>query len=90
MSIEKGSSKYGARDNAEQQLLIPSTPEEMERAKSADLITLPKDVKGTNCSNCKFVKLPEKFCTHPKVDMPVNERMCCAFWDAIGVIRPWE
>ena len=22
--------------------------------------------------------------------MPVNERMCCAFWDAEGVEREWE
>jgi hypothetical protein len=65
--------------------LIPDKSEK-ERAKKADLITLPEDVKGTNCSNCKFVKILDKekglgYCEHPEVDQHVTARMCCALWD---------
>lgn len=58
------------------------------RAAKADLITLPDGVKGTNCANCKYYG--KGMCQHPQVNMPVNERMCCVFWDAAGVYRPWQ
>lgn len=90
MSIEKGSSKYGSRENGKEDGILPKDAEEMARAESVDLVTLPDDVKGTNCSNCKFIQMPEKFCGHPKVQMSVNERMCCALWDAEGTYRPWK
>lgn len=65
----------------------------LERAKKADLITLPKEVTGTNCYNCKFVSDKTKesgFCKHPQVKMLVNNRMCCSFWDNKGVHRPFK
>ena len=69
--------------------------EDLKRAEKADLITLPKEVKGTNCSNCKFVqivnaKLGVGFCTNEAIQLSVTKRMCCALWDAEGVIRSWE
>ena len=63
---------------------------DVAKAKAADLITLPSDVKGTNCSNCKFIKLPDKFCQHPKLQLPVAETMCCAYWDNKGAVRQWK
>ena len=60
----------------------------LERAKKADLITLPEDIEGVNCSNCQFIDL-KKFCTHPDVMQSVSERMCCSFWNAPGAKREW-
>lgn len=65
-------------------------PQDMKVAKKVDLITLPPDVEGTNCGNCRFITKENKFCTHPDVQQYVNERMCCAFWDHQMVERPWE
>lgn len=66
----------------------------LERAKGADLVTLPEDVKGTNCYNCKWISRDKKaygsMCRHPKVKQYVNSRMCCALWDAKGTYRPFE
>lgn len=69
--------------------------ESLGRAKKADLLTLPKKVDGTNCGNCKFVKIlheekGEGFCTHKDVRLPVTSRMCCALWNADGSSRSWE
>lgn len=65
-----------------------------ERAKEADLITLPEGVTGTNCSNCLFIReikgRRQKHCVHPKVDMPVNNRNCCKHWDAEGTLRHFK
>lgn len=61
---------------------------EKKKFKHVDLITLPEDVKGTNCGNCKFWK--KKFCTHPEIQLWVTERMCCAYWDHEGARRSWE
>lgn len=74
--------KLGGIDESEKHLL--------ERAKEADLITLPKSVEGTNCFNCEYVtnKTKEKgFCSHKKVLQLVNDRMCCAYWNNPGVYR---
>lgn len=65
------------------------------RAKQADLVTLPNNIKGTNCSNCQFVhitddKAGQGYCRHPKVDQPVTARMCCIYWDAPGTERIWQ
>jgi hypothetical protein len=67
-------------------------PENMERAKKVDLITLPPDVEGTNCFNCKWVghkKGDVRFCEQPQVKQLVNKRMCCAKWDRTDINRPW-
>lgn len=65
----------------------------LARARKADLVTLPQAVRGTNCSNCKWVvQQREKghpFCKHPSVKQAVNQRMCCALWDAKGTYRPY-
>jgi hypothetical protein len=76
----------------EQGGLIPLSP---ERAKDTDFITLPEKVEGTNCANCSvyFRKIKGKkygFCLHPLVDMPVNNRNCCKFWDAYGTGRHFD
>lgn len=73
----------------------PQSQEDLIKAKEVDLITLPKDIKGTNCFNCKFNKIVDTenrigYCTNPKVKQLVNERMCCALWDNKGVERPWK
>jgi hypothetical protein len=70
-------------------------PTDKERAKAADLITLPDGVSGTNCANCSvyFRKIEGKkhgYCVHPKVDQPVNNRNCCQFWDAYETIRHFD
>ena len=64
-------------------------------AKKVDLVTLPEKVEGTNCANCKYVKVldAEKgtgYCWHPSVQLPVTARMCCALWDAEGTLRSWK
>ena len=62
----------------------------IKKAKEADLVTLPVSVKGTNCYNCKYIRNVTQergFCSHPKVQQNVNERMCCALWDAKGIYR---
>jgi hypothetical protein len=61
----------------------------LERAKAADLVTLPENVEGTNCGNCQFVDLKTKFCNHEKVLQTVSPRMCCIFWNAPGTKREW-
>ena len=62
-------------------VIDPRNKEEMERDKKADLITLPggskKDVNS------------KKLCYNEQVKMNVTIRMCCAYWDNIGVKRPW-
>jgi hypothetical protein len=59
----------------------PSNKEEMERAKKADLITLPGGSKADATS--------KKLCYNEQIKMNVTVRMCCAYWDNIGVKRQW-
>jgi hypothetical protein len=73
----------------------PMSPEAMQRAQAADLVTLPSDVEGANCGNCSFVRILDKkmkkgFCTNPEMLLDVTPRMCCSLWDAPGVVRAWE
>ncbi len=60
----------------------PKDIDEMDRAKEGDLITLP--------GGSKAGVLGKKFCHHGKIHMYVTARMCCAYWDHDGVVRPWE
>ena len=66
----------------------------LERASGSDLVTLPEDVKGTNCYNCKWISRDKKaygsMCRNPKVKQYVNSRMCCALWSAPGMYTPFE
>lgn len=67
-------------------------PQKMDLAKKGDLITLPEGIKGTNCSNCRWIKKEGEIgmCNHPEIKQYVNERNCCAYWDNDEVKRPWE
>ncbi len=60
----------------------PKNRDELDRAKNADLITLP----GGSKEDAKSKKL----CHNEKVKMYVTVRMCCAYWDNAGVKRPWK
>jgi len=60
----------------------PQNEEEMQRAEKADLITLP----GGNRNDV----ISKKYCSHSDIQMYVTVRMCCGYWDAQGVIRPWK
>jgi hypothetical protein len=60
----------------------PKNKEELERAKKADLITLP----GGSKTDAKT----KRYCNNDQVKMFVTERMCCAYWDNVGVKRPWK
>ena len=62
--------------------LNPQNKDDMKRAEKADLITLPGGSQSEVIS--------KKFCNHPAVQMYVTVRMCCAYWDSKGVIRPWK
>lgn len=63
--------------------------EALERAKNADVITLPPKIIGTTCAegNCMYGK--NNFCIHPKIQLPVTDRMTCGWWDNELVKRPW-
>lgn len=52
----------------------------LKRAEKADLITLPGS-QGPDDS---------KLCEHKEVLQPVNDRMCCAFWDSPEALREWK
>jgi hypothetical protein len=58
----------------------PDNDEDMERAKKADLITLP---------STKQVVTGKKFCNNENVLVLVTSRMCCIYWDNKGARRPW-
>lgn len=63
--------------------------EALDRAREADLITLPEPIVGTTCAekNCMY-GIPGK-CIHPRILLPVTPRQSCAWWDNVDVIRPW-
>ena len=60
----------------------PKNKEETQKVKTADLITLPG---GT-----KVDATEKKFCNHQSIRMFVTVRMCCGYWDNVGVKRPWK
>jgi len=62
--------------------LDPKTQDEMQRAQTADLITLPGGFKADAVN--------KKFCNHAKIKTFVTSRMCCGYWDNSGVKRPWK
>jgi hypothetical protein len=59
----------------------PKNKDELERAKKANLITLPGGSKADATT--------KKYCNNEQVKMYVTVRMCCAYWDNVGVKRPW-
>ena len=60
----------------------PKRDFEMYRAEVTDLITLPGGSKEDSAD--------KRHCHHPRVDMYVTARMCCALWDNDRVKRPWK
>ena len=79
--ISKKEEPVNAKDLNDEGGLDPKTDEEMERAKKADLITLPGGAKA-DATN-------KKMCYNEKIKMFVTVRMCCGYWDNEGVKRPW-
>lgn len=68
-------------------------PEALERAKKVDLVTFDKDVSGTNCYNCKWIRnktSEDGFCVNQKVLQYVNGHMCCALWSGKNEYRPYK
>ena len=82
MYISKKEEPTDSSDLNEQGGLDPKTPKEMNRAQTADLITLPGGLKADATNR--------KFCNHPNIQMFVTARMCCGYWDNEGVKRPWK
>lgn len=76
--------KRGEKPNLGEKL----SEDEAQRAAAADLVTLPKNIEGTNCGNCKFFS--DGQCMNENVSQPVTDRQCCVYWDAEGVKRPWK
>ncbi len=68
--------------------VLARTNEELSRAKDVDLITMPKDIDGTNCGNCKFMR--KGSCAHPRVNQKVNNRQCCVLWSRHGEYRQFK
>lgn len=68
--------------------ILARTEDELARAKNVDLITMPKDIDGTNCGNCKFIK--QHHCSHPRVNQKVNNRQCCVLWSRNGEYRQFK
>lgn len=59
-----------------------SDPQQLDNAKKAVLVSMPHDITGTNCANCKYFS--NDFCNHPQMKLAVNERQCCNYWDKEG------
>ena len=88
IAVGPPSATFSQEGNAPLDVLGGVIPEDKDRAKAVDFVTLPPGVSGTNCGNCRFVQTG--FCTHPKVRFAVNDRNCCALWDSVGTERAWE
>ena len=76
----------------EQGGVVPRNSSERNRAKLADLGTLPPGVMGSSCGNCRFMQLDlDKkelgHCSHKYVRQIVSVKMRCAYWDAEGFLR---
>lgn len=57
------------------------------RARAADLISLPPGLPGTSCESCQFFQPDYQstnrnigFCAHHALRMNVSRRWCCYFW----------
>ena len=82
MYVSKKEESVIASELNDQGGIDPKTKEEMQKAKKADLITLPGGLK-TDAAN-------KKMCYNEKIKMFVTVRMCCAYWDNSAVKRPWK
>lgn len=70
----------------------PQSDKQNQKFKKVDLLTLPEEVKGTNCGNCEYMRKQGKigFCKHEDVQDWVTDRMCCNRWSHEGARRAWE
>jgi hypothetical protein len=71
----------------------PRTPEEMQAAQAAMLVTLPPDIEGAKCGTCVHFRpiteeLGHGFCTNPQIKMDVTDHMHCINWSHPGVHDP--
>ncbi len=82
MWIAKKEEPVDPKELNEEGGIDPKTEEDMQKAKTADLITLPGGSKALATS--------KKMCYNEKVKMYVTSRMCCAYWDNAEVKRPWK
>ncbi len=65
-------------------------PIDRERAKAAELVTLPMDVQGKSCKSCDYFVDAESRCVNAKVDMPVTEHQACRWWANPGTFKTWK
>lgn len=68
-------------------------PQNKRAAKLVNLLTLPLEVKGANCENCRYYNSFNKlagFCHNPKVKQFVNKRMHCALWSTPGELKEYS
>jgi hypothetical protein len=70
------------KDLNEEGGIDPKNKDDLERAKKADLITLP--------GGSKVDASTKRFCNNEQIKTYVTVRMCCAYWDNAGVKRPWK
>lgn len=73
----------------------PRTPEDLQAAQAAGLVTLPPDVEGAKCETCVHFRpitpeLMHGFCTNPAVKQDVTGNMHCVNWEHPGVHNPAE
>lgn len=65
----------------------------LKRAKEADLITFPKNISGTNCFNCQWIRDKKNgvgYCFNNLVKQYVSKQMCCNLWAREHTLRAWE
>jgi len=77
--VELEGKKVSSKELNEQGGRDPQGSTEMERAKEYDVITLPGKITVTEIHRC----------LHKDINMDVTSHMCCALWEAEGIIRPW-
>ena len=61
------------------------------RAKKADLVSLPKAVKGASCSNCHYFRNTDNpevgYCSFSEVSIFVTKTQLCQHWDHDGTVQ---
>lgn len=67
----------------------PRTPEDLQTAQAAGLVTLPREIEGASCGTCMHFrpiteKLQHGFCTNPAVKQDVTGNMHCINWEHPG------
>ena len=73
----------------------PRSPEDLQAAEAAGLVTLPPEIEGASCETCMHFRpitpeLNHGFCTNPQVKQDVTGNMHCINWGHPGVHNPVE